>query len=166
MLQKTFFQELGRTEEHLNEQSNIRQVANARGSWNFNNQKEKANPFQRTVDNSKRSAAVIEALRARQGTPANEIIDKAVEMDVIFDDKVAPDSNEKHPTSANLSDRLQSDRASANLVGDCSDVVQRINELQKHVQPVMPKASIPQWTDEQLNELFADDFDDGGSLFR
>ncbi|PSR89146.1 Protein of unknown function DUF4539 protein [Actinidia chinensis var. chinensis] len=35
---------------------------------------------------------------------------------------------------------------------------------QRHTPPI-PRASIPEWTDEQLNQLFAADCEDGGSLF-
>lgn len=38
------------------------------------------------------------------------------------------------------------------------------NEVQMQTQPLMSTATPPQWTDEQLNELFADDEDDA-SLF-
>lgn len=166
MLQKTFSQELGRTEGIMNEVSCVSQDANARGSWNFNNQKGKRNPFSRSDDCNNQNAGIWkEALCATQSAPAKEIFEEAVEMDITDDNQVALDSNEKRPASDNLSDRLQRSSAAANLVGDHSDEVQRIDKLQKQRQPPISKASLPQWTDEQLNELFAGDFNDDGLLF-
>ncbi|KAK4414190.1 hypothetical protein Salat_2831900 [Sesamum alatum] len=47
--------------------------------------------------------------------------------------------------------------------GDCEEI-QRTDEVQMQRQPPISKTSLPQWTDEQLDELFAGDEDDG-SLF-
>lgn len=69
------------------------------------------------------------------------------------DDQVTLDSSEKRPASNNLSEGRKSSVFVGNLNGD-----HEVQQADKAVeQRSMSKVSLPQWTDEQLLELFIDD---------
>lgn len=59
----------------------------------------------------------------------------------------------------------ETDNIISPLTETTSEKAQGTNEVQtQRHQPLMLSATLPQWTDEQLNELFAGDEDDGSLL--
>lgn len=89
-----------------------------------------------------------------QVAAATEIYEEAG-VDVPGNDRVTSDSIEKRPASDNLSEGCRSSFFVGNLNGDHE--VQQADKAVK--QRSMSKVSLPQWTDEQLLELFDDDDD-------
>lgn len=140
------FAQEGRTEETMHE---VSQVATAGRSWLLNNQNKNRLSFTASgndeICGDKNNGTQNKALRARQSLAAT---DKEEGVDVVGDNQVMLDSNEKQPTSDNLSEGHKSSVLVGNLDGDHSEEVQQRSNS---------KVSLPQWTDEQLLELFNDD---------
>ncbi|XP_027125422.1 uncharacterized protein [Coffea arabica] len=80
-----------------------------------------------------------------------------------YNEEVVSLDNERGLKVADINERLHNDDVAKSLM--TNHVVQEIQEdntVQKQRQPVT-SATLPQWTDEQLEELFACDDEDGGS---
>lgn len=89
---------------------------------------------------------------------ALEIMKKTARIDRIDEDQrgleFAEPSSLQHSSSVTKLAESQNDQE-----------ILRINGTQKQRQTLISKAWIPEWTDEQLSELFAAESDDGYSIF-
>ncbi|KAL2462829.1 uncharacterized protein Fot_54066 [Forsythia ovata] len=73
--------------------------------------------------------------------------------------------NDERAKGSNIQGSLLNNSTVLNMVANhSSEEIQSSNGVEMQRQPLMVKPSLPQWTDEQLDELFATDEDDG-SLF-
>ncbi|XP_052181038.1 uncharacterized protein LOC127794153 [Diospyros lotus] len=97
---------------------------------------------------------------------AEEIIKRAVRTDGMDCDQRGLDIGKKVQEAVCSSSRLQNVGPVANLDENQNrQQICRANEPQNQKQPLMSRATLPEWTDEQLNELFAADAEDDESLF-
>ncbi|KAA8542827.1 hypothetical protein F0562_023979 [Nyssa sinensis] len=166
MPQKAFSQDMERTEGIIDK---IRQYANVRSAHN-DKQKEKGNSFPASSHCSRGSnknhyAAVEEPLSVRKDA-SKEAIEKSVRIDIVDDHQMALDGIDKWPKVANQSCSIQQSNGAANTVeNNNNEETRRINGVQRQRQPLTLRNSLPEWTDEQLNELFAMDCEDDGSMF-
>lgn len=162
MLRKEFPLEHGRTKDTLNE---IRTSGNARGKLHDYNHQDKRNSFRESIGHCSNPSGINitqnapvgkEPLLVRQSC-AKEILNEAIRMEISEDECRASRNNEKWSNGGNLSGSLKH----ANSVGNCSEKEHpRIDAVQRQKEPLLTSASLPQWTDEQLKELFALDCED------
>ncbi|KAM7471080.1 hypothetical protein LguiA_009263 [Lonicera macranthoides] len=144
LLEKSISREPRRTEGIMNEM--MRQNVSGR----INNRKEKGTPT--SGKGNQYVALGKENLLGRQGT-----VKEAVRLD---ENQSALDKNYKWPTGGSIECTTS---VEANMVENTSG--KEAEGIEKQREPLILRASLPEWTDEQLNELFDRDCEDGGSLF-
>lgn len=139
----------------------------ASGSLHINDQKENRILLNQSLTCSSRlglKAKLVdkEPSSLRQGA-AQGLSEEAASNRTGYNEEVVSLDNERRLKVANINERLHNDDVAKSLM--TNHVVQEIQEdntVQKQRQPVTA-ATLPQWTDEQLEELFACDDEDGGS---
>lgn len=147
LLEKSISREPRRTEGIMNEM--MRQNGNGR-NIQINNQKEKGTPI--SGKGNQYIALGKENLLGRQSTAK-----EAVRFD---ENQSASDKNYKRPTGGSIECTTS---VEANMVENTSG--KEAEGIEKQREPLILRASLPEWTDEQLNELYYMDCEDGGSLF-
>ncbi|CDO98345.1 unnamed protein product [Coffea canephora] len=141
----------------------------ASGSLHINDQKENRILLNQSLTCSSRlglKAKLVdkEPSSLRQGA-AQGLSEEAASNRTGYNEEVVSLDNERRLKVADINERLHNDDVAKSLM--TNHVVQEIQEdedntVQKQRQPVTA-ATLPQWTDEQLEELFACDDEDGGS---
>ncbi|CAK9182551.1 unnamed protein product [Ilex paraguariensis] len=140
----------------------VRQNGNARGNSQVDNHKERRDSFpvsghcSNASSRNQNAAEVEESLGRLRGAARREISTS---------DQEALDNSEKRPKGGNLSSNLPHSSTAENSFENHCDHEDQRSLIQKQRPPLVSKASLPQWTDEQLNELFAIDYEDDDSLF-
>ncbi|KAK9277988.1 hypothetical protein L1049_027545 [Liquidambar formosana] len=173
MPQKAFSLVQRRTEGVLNE---ARETINVRGSAQNDIQMEKSDPapgsscYSNRNTRNQNASVEREPLLTRQDA-AKAIAKLAVRKDTNDNDiGVAvdnPPNSWKQADGDNLLGSIQCNSTATNLVEVPADQDQEVritNGVKKQRQPLIARASLPQWTDEQLDELFAVDCDNDISL--
>lgn len=134
MLEDELAQEHGRTKEIMHE---VCQVATGGRNWLLNNQKKNG------------------SLLPESGSDEFGRVKNTSTQNKAGDNHMTLDSNEKRPKVNNLSEGHKNSVFVGNLNMDHGDETQQTDKAVK--QSCISKVSLPQWTDEQLLELFEDD---------
>ncbi|XP_059642180.1 uncharacterized protein LOC132284127 [Cornus florida] len=149
----------------------VSQCTNLRGRTQIDKQMEKENLFSESSrcnggSNRNHNVSVGKEPMSMRQDVAKNIIEKTSRNDVNANNQVTLNDFGKQLKGDDTSSSIQPNSVVVNLVENHNDLdSQRIIGVQKERQPPMPKAELPLWTDEQLHELFATDFEDDGSLF-
>ncbi|XP_017246261.1 uncharacterized protein LOC108217875 [Daucus carota subsp. sativus] len=155
VLEDELAQEHGRTKEIMHE---VCQVATGGRNWLLDNQKKNGSLLPESGSDEfgrvKNTSTQNKAFWARECSATTEIYEKAG-ADVAGDNHMTLDSNEKRPKVNNLSEGHKNSVFVGNLNMDHGDETQQTDKAVK--QSCISKVSLPQWTDEQLLELFEDD---------
>ncbi|GFZ01055.1 hypothetical protein Acr_14g0006900 [Actinidia rufa] len=144
--------------------------SNVGGTSHSGKQMEMGKPLPQSEHCRDQNCGIVgkEPLLVGKDAAANEILNKVVR---IIDDTM--DSEQRGVDDVNKlrmgSYSSSPNKPEADLVESQNDqvkVTKGANGVvkQRHTPPI-PRASIPEWTDEQLNQLFVADCEDGGSLF-
>ncbi|XP_058227886.1 uncharacterized protein LOC131336170 [Rhododendron vialii] len=135
---------------------NVRQSGSMRNPAQIDKLMDKGNPTQLSGHCGDQNGAL----------GALEIMKKTARIDCIDDDQRGLEFGDRVKPGGYQPSSLQHSSPVAKLAESQNDQdSQIINGTQNQRQTVISKAFIPEWTDEQLNELFAAESDDGYSIF-
>lgn len=94
---------------------------------------------------------------------ANKLFEEAAQEKTTYDKQRFSLDDDRQPKVGNISERLQDNDVVGSFMKDHVQEIQQNNRVQKQRQQVFT-AALPQWTDEQLEELFTDHDEDDGSF--
>ncbi|XP_057951975.1 uncharacterized protein LOC131146402 isoform X2 [Malania oleifera] len=166
LLPKTVPSSQGRAEDRMDD---IRQSANLRWSGLSLNQIVNSNeaPGGSSYNSSSRNqnaARDMESILTRLDGSKGPIKARA-NKDIIDNEQRYADGRDKESERHQLGSIHCSDAAANLVVHTNIGEVGSINRVEQQRQPLVSKASIPEWTDEQLEALFGFDCENGDYLF-
>ncbi|KAG6424317.1 hypothetical protein SASPL_114732 [Salvia splendens] len=150
-------------QNEVQEDTEMRQSKRAENSQNENVIR-KQNLFDVSSQSNNRDSSNVSATQRRgyinlSQHPCNEGPEDMSRTRIAGDDQEIVNGTKRGAKGGNDTDKMINP-----LAETTGENGRATNEVQMQTQPLMSTATPPQWTDEQLNELFADDEDDA-SLF-